>query len=145
MMNGHSLRLAIFIAAIVGGFYVLVSSEAVSSLFGFEFRGQDVPIWHAALAFVMTFLGVLFSLIIQNNNDGIVNIGWSEFGRSILKYSTPGSIIVSAIVYAYAFQTLYGSVGDWLAYFSAFQSGFFFNQTLSAVLAAFKGQKAAKV
>lgn len=88
----------------------------------------------------MTLIGVIFALIVKSN-DSLEAIGWRAFWRSLLAYSTPGSIIISVVVFAYAFRSLYTQVDDWLAYFSAFQSGFFFKQTLSAVVSKMKGPR----
>ena len=140
-LNSIFIRILVLAVSVMSCSYILVFPRAVDGLFGFEFRGQDVSLFHAALTFVMTFLGVIFSLVIQRNKN-IIDLGWAELGRSLLAYTTPGSLIVSTIVYAYAFQALYDLPGDWVAYFSALQSGFFFNQTLSTVMSNIRPQGA---
>lgn len=116
-------------------------------IFGFQFRGTEVPLWHGLVAFATTLLGVIFAFFIEElltNREAFRKAHkWPFFAKRVLAYVTPLSIVVAAIAYIFVFERIFADVGDLAAYFSAFQSGFLFRQILRTLLLGSDSEDAA--
>lgn len=130
-----SIRLvAMAVVFVMCGALFAVTTSAEREIFGFKFGTQEITALHALSTFTATFCGVLFSLYLQRFGHDVVHLSWKQFAQVALRFTTPGSLLVATVVYVVGFSSVYQSGAEPLAYFVAFQSGFFFKQTLSSLM-----------
>lgn len=138
-MKKTPVKILIILLALTFSLFVFMSyTNFYTDVFGFKFQGTEVPIWHVILTFIATVFGVIFSIIVSRTGENLEKLGWKDFLQLLLQVTTPGALIIASLVYVFAFHTVYKMAGDWVAYFAAFQSGFFFKEVMAALIAGKK-------